>query len=406
MNAPGPAWSDRVAVVGYSDLDGRPGFKLAMQEVGGRFYLYLGHLWHRGWSIVDVTDPSAPKLLRFIEGLANTWTIQVQVADGTMITALERIAPNWGGDSQAPFENGVLIWDVRDPENPVRLGHWATGGSGTHRNYYDGGRYVHLAAGLDGYVGNVYQSIDIADPAHPVEVARWWFPGQGRAGGETGAPAGTSLHGGPYVAGERAFLPYGAAGLIVLDLADRTKPRMIGRLSFSPPFQANIAVHTAVPLPRRKLVAVNSEAIAEDCREPLGFAGLVDITNETTPTLVSLFPLPAPPPGAPFRNFCERGGRFGPHNQHQAQHQPVLLDRDDVIFLTYFNAGLRIVDVSDARLPREVGWFVPPDPTVRRGVLPSKLVAQSKDVLVDRRGYIYLTDKNHGLYVLRWDGLA
>lgn len=404
MTPSGQSWSHRVEVMGYSDLDGRPGFKLAMQEVGGRFYLYLGHLWHRGWSIVDVTDPRAPTLLRFIDGPANTWTIQVQIAEGRMITALERIAPSWGGDADGSFEAGVFIWDVSDPEKPVQLGQWRTGGSGTHRNHYDGGRYVHLAAGLDGYVGNVYQCIDIADPAHPVEVARWWFPGQWREGGEGGAPAGTSLHGGPYIEGDRAYLPYGAAGLVILDVSAMSKPRMVSRLPFSPPFQSHIAVHTAVPLPRKKLVAVNSEAIAEDCREPLGFAGLVDVGNETSPTLVSLFPLPVPPAGAPFRNFCERGGRFGPHNQHQPQHQSVLLDRDDVIFLTYFNAGLRIVDVSDARLPREVGWFVPPDPTARRGVLPKTLVAQSEDVLVDRRGYIYLTDKNHGLYVLRYEG--
>jgi hypothetical protein len=101
----------------------------------------------------------------------------------------------------------------------------------------------------------------------------------------------------------------------------------------------------------------------------------------------------------------EVGGRFGPHNQHQPQHQPVLLEREDLVFLTYFNAGLRIVNIADARLPREVGYFVPPDPTVRRGVLPKALVAQSEDVLVDRRGYIYVTDKNHGLYVLRFEDL-
>lgn len=84
----------------------------------------------------------------------------------------------------------------------------------------------------------------------------------------------------------------------------------------------------------------------------------------------------------------------------------MLLDRDDLVFLTYFNAGLRVVDISDARLPREVGWFVPPDPAMRRGALPTRLVAQSEDVLVDRRGYIYLTDKNHGLYVLTCEGLS
>src|SRR5688572_6596768 len=47
--------------VGYSDMEGRPPFKLAIKQVGGKWYLYTGHLWHDGWSIVDVTDPANPK---------------------------------------------------------------------------------------------------------------------------------------------------------------------------------------------------------------------------------------------------------------------------------------------------------------------------------------------------------
>ncbi len=46
--------------IGYSDLDGRGAFKMAIKHVGG-WYLYMGHLWDRGWSIVDVTDPANPK---------------------------------------------------------------------------------------------------------------------------------------------------------------------------------------------------------------------------------------------------------------------------------------------------------------------------------------------------------
>jgi hypothetical protein len=47
--------------VGYSDLDGHCGaFKIAIKQVNGRWYLYLGHLWNHGWSIVDVTDPVNP----------------------------------------------------------------------------------------------------------------------------------------------------------------------------------------------------------------------------------------------------------------------------------------------------------------------------------------------------------
>src|SRR5262245_13004071 len=400
MSAPGPWWAHGLDVIGYSDLDGRPAFKMGLQEADGRWYLYLGHLWHRGWTVCDVTDPAMPRVLRFVDGPDNTWTCQVQVTEGRMIAALEVVPPSWGGDPKRENETGAYLFDIRDPVTPRLTGHVRTGGTGTHRNYYDGGRYLHLAAGLEGFSGNVYQVVDIADPANPKEAGRWWMPGQWKAGGESGPLPETSLHGGAYVAGDRAYLPYGGAGLVVLDVADVTKPSLVSWLPFSPPFPFRIGVHTAVPLPERKLVPVNSEAIAEDCQEPVGFAGVVDVSDERAPRFMSYFPLPAPPSGSPWRNFCERGGRFGPHNVHQPQGQRALAPIGDLVYLTYFNAGLRVIDIADPRLPREVAWFVPPDPTVRRGLLPRKLVAQSEDVLVDARGYIYLTDKNHGVYIL------
>ena len=77
--------------IGYSDLDGRGGaFKMAIKRVGDRWYMYLGHLWHRGWSIVDVTDPANPKVAKFIPGPDNTWTIQMDLHDNLMLTALEK----------------------------------------------------------------------------------------------------------------------------------------------------------------------------------------------------------------------------------------------------------------------------------------------------------------------------
>ncbi len=106
----------------------------------------LAHLWHRGWSILDVTDPSSPELVKFIPGPQNTWTIQIQVAEGKMITALERIAPGWGGDDNRGYSEGFLIWDVSNPIDPRLLGHFHTGSTGTHRNFYDGGQFVHAAA--------------------------------------------------------------------------------------------------------------------------------------------------------------------------------------------------------------------------------------------------------------------
>ena len=95
------------------------------------------------------------------------------------------------------------IWSLEDPENPRRLGHYKTGGDGTHRNFYAGGRYVHTTALPKGYQGHIYQIVDIADPARPVEVSRWWRKGQWIGGGETGATKDVLLHGGAYVKGER-----------------------------------------------------------------------------------------------------------------------------------------------------------------------------------------------------------
>jgi hypothetical protein len=64
--------------------------------------------------------------------------------------------------------------------------------------------------------------------------------------------------------------------------------------------------------------------------------------------------------------------------------------------------ALRVFDISNARLPKEVGYFMPPDPVKRYGPVPTKFVEQTEDVLVDRRGYI--TNKNQGLWVLRYTG--
>ena len=71
-----PGWeANNMEPIGYSALDNRKGaFKMAIKKVNGHWYLYMGHLWHYGWSIVDVTDPKDPKFVKTIPGPGNTWT--------------------------------------------------------------------------------------------------------------------------------------------------------------------------------------------------------------------------------------------------------------------------------------------------------------------------------------------
>jgi hypothetical protein len=392
--------------VGYSTLDNRKGaFKMAIKKVNGHWYLYMGHLWHYGWSIVDVTDPKDPKFVKTIQGPKNTWTIQMTLHDNIMVTALEKSSLAWGADPNKPNEEGVLIWDISDPVNPRQLSHWKTGATGTHRNSYPGGKYAYLSAAAPGFSSNILVILDMSDPAQPKEAGRWWMTGQRE--GETKAEGPEGFHGPANISpdGKIASMAYSPAA-VNLDISDVTNPKLIGKLTFSPPFVAVGApsLHTALPLWDRNLLYVNSEAIAERCNEALNFAGLVDNRNPARPRLMSLFPVPVPPKGAPYKNFCEKGGRFGPHNVNQEIHLPDVEKPGNLIYLTYFNAGLRVYNIKDPLLPVETGWFIPPQPSERVGPLPRDLVTQTEDVLVDTRGYIYVTDKQWGLWILRYTG--
>ncbi|MER6093543.1 LVIVD repeat-containing protein [Streptomyces bluensis] len=417
---PGGGYAWNVEAVGYCDMDDRPAFKMAIREVAGRWYLYTGHFWDSGWSVVDVTDPARPEVAAFVPGPADTWTLQVDLSGATMVTALEQIFPNFGGDPDAEFEDGVLIWDIEEPLRPKRLGRFRTGGTGTHRNHYPGGRYVHLAAGLPGHTGNIYMILDIADRRRPREAGRWWVPGQRddeaseQGGAATAAPPGhgfccptgadVSLHGPAYVAGHHAYLPYGAAGMVVLDISEVSRPTLVSTLRFSPPFHSRFGVHSVLPLPERGIAFANSENVtyAEGAAH---HNSIIDITNPAEPYLLSLFPEPVPPENAPYDDFTTRGGWRGPHNINHHQHHPDVERQGNLFYVAHFNAGLRIYDVSHVRLPREVGYFLPPEPRRRYGPMPEdRLVTQTEDVVVDRRGYIYISDKNQGVWILRYTG--
>jgi hypothetical protein len=398
------AQSGPIQAIGYHDLHGMPGFKLAIHAARGRTYLYVTHLWHPGYSVLDVTDPRRPELLAFIEGPSNTWTLQVTIRNELMATSLEKIHPGWGGDEDTGFDEGAVLWDLADPIAPRRRGTFRTGYRGTHRNIFDSTGLLHLSARMPGYEGAILVLVDVADPDRPREVGRFHMPGQHVAAGEQTDREWFELHGPSIRSGDLAYLPYAGAGLVILDLSSPQAPRLVGHLDIHPPLGSGIAAHTAVPLRHRPLALMNSEALAERCQEPVGYAGVVDISNPAQPSLISLFPSPLPPPDAGYTSFCERGGRFGPHNQSMPSDDPNVFADESLCFLTYFNAGLRVYDISDAYHVREVAYLIPRDPQKRLGPLPTDLVVQVEDVLVDTRGVAYFTEKNSGLYVAEWKG--
>ena len=270
--------------------------------------------------------------------------------------------------------------------------------------------------------------MDVSDPKNPKEVSRWWMQGQ-KDGEETSAPlleevappgghgATPGFHGPAFIDGNRAYLGWTPA-LVILDISDITHPKQVSRLDFSPPFNG-IVVHDAMKIPGKPYVFVHSEALGGDtepgspfrrvddldsCKFSVPLVAMVDVSDETHPRFMSMFPLPQPPKGEPYTDFCDKGGRFGPHNTNILQHLPDVEKQANLIYLTYFNAGLRVFDIEDPRNPQETGWFVPPQPTKRIGPVPAKLTSSTEDVIVDTRGNIYITDKQWGLFILRYTG--
>ena len=428
------AFSKNVEVLAYLDLDGKPWFQMAMQEVDGRYYLYASHFKASGWAIVDVTDPRKPEYLKFVPGpdLKGQTTPKIQVADGIMVTALGGSLPMLhGAGFDDPYEEGIYIWDVKDPANPKWLSHWPTGGPlGVHRFFYNGGRYVHLSASCKGFSGFIYRIVDIIDPAKPVEAGRWWVPEQWAAGYVESKAVniealldGPVMHGPAYPKGGLAYVSWGGAGMVILDISDISLPKLVGQLRHHPPFAGGMAgarSHTVIPLSQRPYAVMTSEGERFQVfskeklagkAQPLNFIGMVDISDPADPTLISTFPYPEIPAGYPYKNFNEIPGLgappFGPHNLHEPHYHPALEDRNARIYCAYFHAGLRIYDISDPFVPREIAYYIPPDPdkwafnNEAGDLFPGPNIATTEDVIVDNRGNIYVDTMQQGLYILR-----
>ena len=393
--------------IGFSDLGGRfGGFKIAIKRTANdKWYLYSGHSFNQGWSIVDVTDPANPRYVKFIPYVTNDKSIitaQVTLHDNLLITSLNSFRPQ-----KNPLP-AVLLWDISDPENPKQVGSWQGGATGAHRNSYPGGRYAYLSTSYPGFKLHIMVILDVSDPAHPKEVGKWWQPGQ--KDGEPASPFPEGFHGPVNVSPDGKMASFGYTPDVVnLDISDPAHPKLIGKLHITEPF-AKVgmqSVHTVLPLWDRKLLYVSSEASKERCQDDgLNFAGMIDNSNPAKPRLISIFPPPLPPPGLPYTDFCDKGGRFGPHNVSQEIHNPAIQKPGKLMTVAWFNAGVRVFDISDPRQPKEVGYFMPPerpDAPKQSGAHASP-VDWAEEIAVDARGNIFMNDDKWGLFVLRYTG--
>jgi hypothetical protein len=280
----------------------------------------------------------------------------------------------------------MAIYDLDEPLDPKRVGFFDTGGRGVHRIVFEGGDFAFISATPDGYTGRIWMIVDVSDPTQPTEVGRWWWPGMWEAGGEILEPPAEEewLVHHAMVQGDRAYLGFWNGGMVVIDISDLAAPKTVSRLGW----EEGGHTHTCLPLPDRDLVVVTDEATANGCDGDRHMVRMVDISDETAPFVRSICPVPE-------GNFCERGLRFGAHCLHE--NRPDSYRSQELIFVTYFNAGLRVYDIADADHPVEVAHWIPECP-------PNQEAVQINDVFVSDSLTVYATDRvNGGVYILEPD---
>ena len=372
QNLPKPDFVRNMKLIGHTDQGGRPD---GVQLMVNKGYAFVGHMFSKGFSVIDVRDPRKPKPVKYMPAPPNTWTIHLQTHGDLLLVihamdmfaaaALQdekqyytgSLSEKVGMDFKKQERNwtaGLAVYDIAKPEEPRQIGFMPVEGGGVHRIWYVGGRWAYVSALLDGFIDYIFMTVDMADPTNPKEAGRYWLPGMNKAAGERPTWPLKRRYGLHHaiINGDTAYGAWRDGGLVMIDVSDRTKPKLITHRNWCPPYGGG--THNCLPLPDRQLLVVLDEAVLDNCEDGIKYIWMFDIREPLNPVSISTFPSPDE---ADYRN---KGAHFGPHNIHE--NRPDGLVSSHLIFSTYQNAGIRVTDVSNAYRPNEVAAFVPPAP--------------------------------------------
>ena len=377
-------------------------------------HAFVSHVFSGGVSVIDVRDPRNPEPVNFLPTHKRSWSVHIQTANDLLLVveefnfysvyvketeyyghSIEGVHSSKFGKRGEDYSAGMRVYDISDPAHPRAIGFMEVEGLGLHRIWWIGGRYAYASALLDGYTDHIFIVIDMENPAKPQEVGRWALPGMWAAGGETMAlPGRVALHH-AVIDGDVAYASWRDGGLTLLDISDKTAPKLISHTNWSPPFAGG--THSALPLSDRGLCVVADEAVLDIDQEPMKYTWVVDIRVPQNPVTIATFPTPCD------QDYVAKGGHFGPHNLHE--NRPGTFQSSEIIFATYQNAGVRVFDIRNQFQPQEIGFFVPSAPEQWLDTRPDRhRVIHTCDVNVQKDGLMYITDYNAGLYILQWNG--
>jgi len=346
--------------------------KLDVVGHGGVSYAHTGDLWvfddaayvgnfgDNSMRAFDISDPANPVMTDSI------------VVDARRVNDV-KVSPEGGfavitREGASNRRNGIVILDVTDPHHPTILSEYTETVTGGVHNTFIVGDLVYL-------VNNGTRDLhilDVSDRKNPVEVGRWGIDNPNRV-----------LHD-VFVKDGIAYLSYWDDGLVILDVGGAgkggtpTEPVFVSRVSYP-------AGNTHVAWRWRDYVFVGDEIFPADWNPdepfaPEGYIHVFDVSDLENPVEVAKYEVP----------------EAGAHNVW-------IEDDEETLYVGYYNAGLRAVDVGgelrgdlyeqgrqiDHHLTRD-------DENVKVPNAPMNWGAMIHD------GLIFSADFNSGLWIHRW----
>ena len=356
-----------VVVTGRGLVADRPTSDLwAFTGNDGRDYVYTGtHLGGQRMLAWDVTDPANPVLTDFVEVDARVVN-DVKVNRDATVAVITR-------EGASDRKNGIVLLDLADPAHPVVADTYTKDLSGgVHNVFFLGDVLYAIHNGtLDVHI------LDVSDPGDVKEVGRWGIDKPGKY-----------LHD-IWVADGLAYVSYWNDGVYVLDVGDgRWGGRPAAPVEVSSFAYEEGNTHVAFPYTNadgHRYLFVGDEIFdCEDCISrnghpgdgSRGFVHVLDMEDPENPREVARYEVP----------------EAGAHN---------LWIEDDRMYVAYYQAGLRVVDVSGElrgdlyRQGREIAWFPTGTPD---GHVANSPMAWGPQPF---KGHVFVSDLNSGLWVLR-----
>jgi hypothetical protein len=328
---------------------------------------YVGNYVNTAVSILEISDPAHPVQL---DGLP--------ISPGAQPVEL-RCIPDLNLLVVADMGlNQLLTFDVTECTQPTLLGRLELPGPPHEFFLWRNESQVFAYCAMFDHGPPDLVVVDLTEPSEPKEVARW-------SAADEGAPG--ILHSLSVSSdGSSAYLAMWRGGFLVLEV---DLPHLAVKRDREGGFDpADFPrTHSAVLLQDPRFVLLASEIF--DC--PFAGLAIADSNNPAYPEIVSSVLLP--------ENRCDNL----PHPDAVfSSHNPLVVD--NLVFVSWYAAGVQALDLRDPYAPQRVGQFVPTGEGIASRGLLGSYQSQMFSYPILRDGLLYVTDSRNGLYVLRYTG--